>query len=286
MKTTSTIFSIVVLNGLLFWSSTLKAGTWTDHFDQATLADDWTGNRSFFQIKDGILEGESASPITPSPLNLVELAVDSTDCDVACWINVVAPNTRVCTKGALILRHSGTNGYVFALHEATQTIELYRLANHQMLLKRDAKIDLRKWYYVRAELRGTTMTFFVDGQPIGSLTDTAQGSGSVGVAVQDAEAAWFDDFTVSGPNIKGNVDDVTSPELGIARGDGGQVLLRFQASPPYDYYLQASSTPFSHDWETLATFRAKLQTYPVEFSDPVTNALRFYRLEKIHCGCR
>jgi len=263
-----------------------SAGTWTDHFYQSTLGSEWTGNRSFFQIKNQVLEGESASPITPSPLNLVEIAVDSTDCDVACWINVVAPNTRVCTKGALVLRHAGTNGYVFALHEATQTIEVYRLGTREMLLKRDARIDLEKWYYVRAELRGPTMTFSVDGRIIGTVTDVLQPSGSVGLAVQDAEAAWFDDFTVSGPNIVGNVDETEAPKLNVGLGESNNVVLRFLATPPYDYFVQASSSPISHEWVTLQSFRAKIQTFEAEVSDPITNVLRFYRIEKIHCGCR
>src|SRR5207344_2940007 len=132
--------------------------------------------------------GVSASPVAPSPLNLIEVSQDSTNCDISCWANVVSPNTRVCTKGALILRHTGNDGYVFALHEATQTIEVYRLSTHEMLFKRDLKIELKKWYYLRAELRGSAMTFFVDDQLVCSVTDTLHPSGSVGVAVQDADA--------------------------------------------------------------------------------------------------
>jgi len=265
------------------------AGTWNDHFNQPTLAPDWTGDRSFFQIKDGVLQGNSALPVGESPLNALEVEVDSTDCDVVCWINVVSPNFRVCTKGALILRHAGNNGYVFALHEATQTIEVYRLSTHEMLLNVKARIDLRKWYYVRAELHGPNMTFFVDGQSIGAVTDAVSLSGSVGLAVQDAEAVWFDDFTVTGPQVLGNIDDIARPELTIVRTETNHVVLRFLASPPYDYSLQASSAtpvPFSHEWETIRNFRAKLNAVEVEVSDPITNGLRFYRLEKVNCGCR
>jgi len=285
MNTASTISAVlVVISSLL--STLAHAGTWNDHFYQQTLAEDWTGNRSAFQIKDGVLAGVSAMPIAPSPLNLVEIATDSTECDVGCWINVVEPNLHVCTKGALILRHTGEDGYVFALHEATQTIEVYRLATHEMLLKRYAKLALRAWYYVRAELRGPTMTFFVDGQLIGTVTDAQHPSGSVGVAVQDADAVWFDDFFVSGPGVKGNIDDISLPELSVSRATNNQVLLRFLASPPYDYFVQATSAPLSHDWETLGSFRAKLAPFEAEIADSVTNALRFYRIEKVFCGCR
>ena len=286
MKTTSTVSAILALICLLLSPTLATSGTWNDHFHLETLAEDWTGNRTAFEIKAGILEGHSASPVTPSPLNLVEIAKDATDCDVGCWINVVAPNVHVCTKGALILRHTGDDGYVFALHEATQTIEVYRLSNNEMLLKRDSKIELRKWYYVRAELRDTTMTFFVDGQLIGSVTDAVQISGSVGVAVQDAEAVWFDDFTVTGPEVTGNVDEISLPQLSVVRGNSDQVIIRFLASPPYDYFVQAYSSPLSHESETIKSFRAKLGSFEAETTDSLTNGLRFYRVEKIPCDCR
>jgi hypothetical protein len=86
--------------------------------------------------------------------------------------------------------------------------------------------------------------------------------------------------------VTGNVDDVSLPELRVAKTSGNEVVLRFGASPPYDYFVQASSTPFSHDWETIGTFRAKLEYFDAEISDPITNGMRFYRLEKVHCSCR
>src|SRR6185295_12978818 len=183
MKPNSILCKLILAMVSLSLTSLAWGGTWNDHFTQPTLAGDWTGNRSAFRIEAGVLQGQSAYPVSQSPLNVVEIAQDSTDCNVACWVNVVAPNLRVCTKGALILRHSGSEGYVFALHEPTQTIELYRLSNHAMLLNRSARIELRKWYYVRAELRGPTMKFYVDGKSIGTITDDRSASGSMGVAV-------------------------------------------------------------------------------------------------------
>jgi len=286
VNTASTISACLAAIAPLLWSCLAEAGTWSDHFYQQTLTEDWSGNRDAFQIKDRVLEGVSASPVAPSPLNLVEISQDSTNCDISCWVNVVSPNTHVCTKGALILRHTGNDGYVFALHEATQTIEVYRLSTHEMLFKRDSKIELKKWYYLRAELRGATMTFFVDDQLVGSVTDTLQPSGSVGVAVQDAEAVWFDDFTITGPNVAGNSDGVSLPQVSVVQDTNGHVVIRFLATPPYDYFVQATSAPLSHDWETIGTFTAKLESFEAEISDPMTKVLRFYRVEKVHCGCR
>jgi hypothetical protein len=263
-----------------------NAGTWNDHFSQPILAGEWSGERDAFKIEGGVLEGESAWPVGGSPLNVIAVRAESTSCDVACWVNVVSPNFRICTKGALILRYTGTNGYVFALHEPTQTIEVYRLSTHEMLLKTAAKIELKKWYYLRASLRGAEMKFFVDGALIGTVTDTLHETGTAGVGVQDAEAAWFDDFTLTGSDIVGNADGVDRPELTVVGFGQEYVVLRFLATPPYDYFVQASSNPQSHDWQTIANFRAKLDAFEAEVAEAVTNALRFYRVEKVPCNCR
>jgi hypothetical protein len=189
---------------LLAWISSTFAGTWVDHFAGSELGSDWRGDRAYFSLVDGSLDGVSASPIAPAPLHRVEVGTNWGDYTVACRIEVVTPNLLVCTKGALILRDDGTNGYVFALHVATQTIEVYRLADHEMLLSQDATLALKTWYQVRAELQGSTMNFFVDNQFIGTVTDDLSLSGAVGVAVQDTQETLFDDFTITGPDIPNN----------------------------------------------------------------------------------
>lgn len=151
-----------------------------------------------------MLDGISAEPIAPVPLHQVEVGTNWGDYTLQCRIDVVTPNLLVCTKGALILRDDGTDGYVFALHVATQTIEVYRLSNHEMLLLQEAPLKLKTWYLVRAELQGTNMSFFVDGQLIGIVTDNRSLSGALGVAVQDTMETLFDDFTVTGPGIPSN----------------------------------------------------------------------------------
>jgi hypothetical protein len=263
-----------------------SVGTWTDHFEFPTLDPAWIGTKSAFFVTNGVLEGESASPLAPSPFNFLELPFDSTDCDVSCWINVVARNTRVCTKGALLLRHTATNGYVFALHEATQTIELYRLTTHEMLFEKSARIDLGKWYHLRARLNGPTISLYVDDHLVGTVVDALYPAGSVGLAVQDAETVRFDDFTVTGANILGNTDSIQPPELRVRPLSINMITLHFFAAAPYNYRLQAASAIFSHDWQTLDTFTAKLQGFEAEFSESITNSLRFYRVEKFPCNCR
>jgi hypothetical protein len=218
-------------SSFLGWGFLAAAGTWSDHFSQNVLGSDWQGDRDYFSIVDGALMGVSAEPIAPVPLHRVEVGKDWTDYSVQCRIDVVEPNLLICTKGALILRDNGTEGYVFALHVATKTIEVYRLSNHEILLSKDAPLELKTWYLVGAELHGATMTFFVDGQLVGTLTDDRSLSGRVGVAVQDALETLFDDFIVTGPSIPGN-----GLELSV-----GQKITVTWPNPLTNYVLKAAS---------------------------------------------
>ena len=279
--------SLSVLLFILSAAFTLQseAGTWRDHFHEH-LPPEWSGDRQDFVLTNGVLAGQSAFPVGPSPLNILELAIDSSNCVVQSWVNVVLPNLRVCTKAALILRHTGTNGYVFALHQATQTLELYRLSNNEMLFIAPAAIELGRWYHLRAELQGPAIRLFLDGRHVATVTDNLSPSGAVGLAVQDAETAWFDNFSVTGPNIIGNVDEVTRPALTLSPGPAGLINLRFLAEPPYDYLVQASSTPSGHDWQTITNLTAKLEPFEALIHDQPASATRFYRVEKLPCHCR
>jgi hypothetical protein len=216
---------------LLVSTSFTFAGTWSDHFSGSVFGSDWRGDRDYFSILDGALDGISAEPLAPVPLHQVEVGTNWGDYAVQCRIDVVTPNLLVCTKGALVLRDNGTDGYVFALHVATQTIEVYRLSDHAMLLSQDAPLQLKTWYLVRAVLQGSTMSFFVDGQFIGTLTDDRSLSGAVGVAVQDTLETLFDDFTVTGPNI---------PNNGLALSVGPKITLNWPSFLT-NYVLKAAS---------------------------------------------
>ncbi len=204
MKTAVRLLQLLTGSILLASTSFAFAGTWSDDFSGSVLGSDWRGDRIYFAILDGALDGLSAEPIAPAPLHQVEVGTNWSNYTVQSRIDVVTPNLLVCTKGALILRDNGTDGYVFALHVATKTIEVYRLSNHELLLSQAAPLELQTWYLVRAELLGTNMSFFVDDQFIGTVTDDRSLSGGVGVAVQDTLETLFDDFTVTGPDIPSN----------------------------------------------------------------------------------
>jgi hypothetical protein len=222
----------LVTGGFLLTSSSLmSAGTWADHFSGGTLGSDWQGDRDFFSILDGTLDGISAAPLPPVPLHLVEVGTNWGDYAVQCSIDVVTPNLLICTKGALILRDNGKEGYVFALHVATQTIEVYRLSDHEMLLCTNAPLELKTWYRVRAELQGTTMNFFVDDQFIGTVTDDRSLTGAVGIAVQDTMETLFDDFSVTGPGI---------PNNGLALSLGPKITLSWPCALT-NYTLKATA---------------------------------------------
>lgn len=244
------------------------AGTWSDSFSENFLGSDWQGDRDYFSITNGALKGISAAPIGPVPLHLVEVGKDWTDYTVQCRINVVTPNLLICTKGALVLRDNGTDGYVFALHVATQTIEVYRLSDHEMLLSKDSILVLGQWYLVRAELQGTKMSFFVDDELIGTVTDERSLSGAAGVAVQDTLESLFADFTVTGPNIPSNGLDLSV----------GQMITLSWPSALTNCILQSTSQLLpGTTWEMVTNI-------PTSIGDQLTVTLqpspgnRFYRL--------
>jgi hypothetical protein len=199
MKSANIIIGVLII--ILMTHATAFAGTWSDGFAGNTLDQKWTGDRDNFSVADGYLQGRNAHPIQLIPPKWVEIGKDWDDYTITCKINVVLPNLLVCTKGALILRRSGNEGYVFALHVATKTVEVYRLSNEEMLLSVNKDLQLKKWYVVKAELQGDSMSFYLDNELIGKINDKRSASGTVGLAVQDVLTVLFDDFTITGPKI-------------------------------------------------------------------------------------
>lgn len=273
-----------VLAGIVVNEWECAGGTWRDHFHKG-LAVEWSGDNEDFQVTtNGFLEGRSVSPVGVSPLNYLELPWKLSNVVVSCWVNVVQPNSSVCTKGALFLRHDGTSGYIFALHQATQTIEVYRSFSGAMLLIKPAEIKLGQWYHLRAELNGTEMRFFVDGNFVGTVVDDESVSGKFGVAVQDADSALFDDFSLAGSEPAGNVEGIVLPEVKLEFA-GEKGALRFAADGGYDYLVQMRSTPMGHDWQTITNFTVKVAPIEVEIPVGLGGNMTFYRVEKVDCWC-
>lgn len=258
----------MVAAGFLGGCFVATAGTWSDNFSQNFLGSEWQGDRDAFSIVAGALQGASALPLPPSPLNRVEVGQGWADYTVECGINVVEPNLHVCTKGALVLRDDGTDGYVFALHVATKTIEVYRLSNQEMLLSKDAPLELKRWYLVSANLQGSTMTFYVDGQLVGMVTDDRSLSGRVGVAVQDADIALFDDFSVTGPDIPGN---------GLELSIGQKITLTWPCSLTNYVLKSAFDLSAGSAWTTVTNAAATNGAQLSVTLDP-SPGNRFYRL--------
>jgi len=196
LKIASVILFISILVSVAF------AGTWSDDFSGNVLDQKWKGDRDNFTIENGNLHGRNAQPIMLLPLHWVEIGSDWDNYVVQCKINVVMPNLLVCTKGALVLRHNGNEGYVFALHVATKTVEVFRLSDGEMLLSKDKSLELEKWYLVKAELQGENMLFYLDGELIGKVSDKRSLKGTIGIGVQDALIVLYDDFTITGPKIE------------------------------------------------------------------------------------
>ena len=206
MKTANIIIGVLILTLVTY--TIAFAGTWSDGFAGNTLNPKWTGDKDNFTVADGYLHGRNAHPILLLPLKWVEIGKDWDDYTVTCKINVVLPNLLECTKGALVLRRSGNEGYVFALHVATETVEVYRLSDGEILLSVDKDLQLEKWYDVKAELQGDSMSFYLNDELIGKINDKRSLSGSVGLAVQDVLIVWFDDFSITGPKIDDGSSEV------------------------------------------------------------------------------
>ncbi len=268
MKPARRLLRLLPFSGFLGWSFLAVAGTWSDNFSENFLGADWQGDRDYFSVTNATLKGVSATPLAPAPLHRVEVGENWTDYSVQCRINVLEPNLLVCTKGALVLRDNGTDGYVFALHIATKTIEVYRLSNEEMLLSKDAPLELKRWYQVSALLSGSNMNFFVDGQFVGTVIDERSLSGRVGVAVQDALDARFDDFSVTGPNVPSNGLELTV----------GQKLTLTWPSSMTNYVLKtASQLSPTASWDTVTNAPGTNGTQLSVTLDP-SSANRFYRL--------
>ena len=200
MKTPIGIIGVLCLS--VFMASLAYAGTWFDNFSGGVLDQSWKGDRDNFLVADNSLSGRNAHPILILPLKWIEVGDNWDDYTVECRINVFTENLLECTKGAIVFRYKDNEGYVFALHVATKTVEVYRLSDGEMLILESKPLELQKWYLVKAELSGENMSFYLDNKLIGKITDNRSASGSVGLAVQDALVVLYDDFGVTGPNVE------------------------------------------------------------------------------------
>ncbi len=261
MKASVRLLQLLTGSILLAPISFTFAGTWADSFSGSVLGPDWRGERAWFSILDGTLDGMSALPVAPSPLNRVEVGTNWADYTVQCRMDVVMPNLLICTKGALILRDNGKDGYVFALHVATQTIEVYRLSDQEMLLSQPAPLATQTWYSVRAELQGSNMTFYVDNQLIGTVTDDRSLSGAVGLAVQDTLQTLFDDFSVMGPDIPGH-----GLELSVA----SKTTLSWPGFLTNYVLKTTSNLSLPHSWNTVTNTPVKVGGQLAVTLDPST----------------
>lgn len=177
------------------------AGTWTDNFNGNRLSPLWSGDVENFSIVNNTLEGRNASPVQLA-LKMLRLNLNLRNYTVRCRINVMLPNMLICTKGAVILRYRNNDGYVFALHIPTKTVEIYRLSNGEMLFSKEEPINLETWYELRAELNENKMAFFLDNKLIAEIEDNKLAFGAVGLGVQDALSVLFDDFSLSSPELE------------------------------------------------------------------------------------
>jgi hypothetical protein len=68
--------------------------------------------------------------------------------------------------------HNGGETYVFALHEPTQTFELYRVSDHHMYFSRPASPSYNNYYRVRVEVQASTLSFLVNNAIVAKIPNT------------------------------------------------------------------------------------------------------------------
>ncbi|MBM3236306.1 hypothetical protein FJZ31_08415 [Candidatus Poribacteria bacterium] len=219
-----TIFVFVGIFNMALFATTAWAGNLHDHFVGTSLNEMWKGDRNHFSIENGNLVGISAHPVGTF-LRFIYIGNGWTDYTVRCRVNVVQPNLLICTKGALLIRYQkeegivplrkGGQGVVFALHVASQKVEVYRLSG-EYLLSVQTPLELKKWYELYAEVKGNQFRFYLDGKEIGNLIDAKSSFGAVGVAVEDAMRVLCDDFSVTGPDV---------PDIGTSINARGKMAI-------------------------------------------------------------
>ena len=65
------------------------------------------------------------------------------------------------------------------------------------------------------------------------------------------------------------------------------IQFHFSGRAPYDYKVETTDSLSEPNWQSLATYRAKLQTIDVTVSQPFSESkTRFFRIRQQPCGCR
>ena len=69
--------------------------------------------------------------------------------------------------------------------------------------------------------------------------------------------------------------------------DGGTIRFHFIGQPPYDYTVEFADSLTMPHWQTLASYRAKVENIDVVVTNSLTHASsRFFRVRQEPCGCR
>lgn len=78
----------------------------------------------------------------------------------------------------------------------------------------------------------------------------------------------------------------TAPVIEGLQQEGALLRFRFIGEPPYDYFVEFSSSLTPTQWLSLTNYRAKLETIEAVVTDSLTNEpARFYRVRKEDCQC-
>jgi|HigsolmetaAR201D_1030396.scaffolds.fasta_scaffold03893_2 hypothetical protein len=180
----------------------------SEAFDGKTTLDTWQvldtaeplEGPSIWEVSNGRLLQVSA--FNGSPLQAPSAIVTGDTTWKNYSVNAAAYNSGNDQFG-LVARASSAGFYLFSLRpvgaQPALLIERYDAANGSFTLLASADqggFELKRWYQLRLQVQGDTLTAFVDGTPVLSAKDTTLTQGQAGVAGFAMGNLEFDNFSV------------------------------------------------------------------------------------------
>lgn len=108
----------------------------------------------------------------------------------------------------IIFRMSDTGSYTVGLTDQGMSSYYFSFANGVVNFQAvPFDWELGTWYVLKAVVEEDSFKYYVDGEPIMEYTNALEPKGQVGVQASGAITAYFDDFTITGDDIAGNVSD-------------------------------------------------------------------------------
>jgi len=165
--------------------------------------DDFSGDLSRWEIKDGdwyIEDGKLRCDVTSGRERIVFNEDVGDNYEITCKVYVIS--YVYGREGQIIARYEDSNNFYFmgsGAYGYKGAIGTYNRGTASMLASggNSGYVDVHPsvWYEQKAVVVGNTLTVFIDGEEICSITDTSHETGRVGLTCIYS-SVYFDDFTV------------------------------------------------------------------------------------------